>query len=412
MYSQYIYNIKIQQMKFTSILKSIILEQSRVEILLNSLTKPSEDKDGKKIKPKLTKSEFAELVKGDPTTKLNNVNIEDANDKDLEKVKAGKYVQWLIKKYLTVKTERQPGERGYEQEVIAAKNLFMENLYKVTDDLKKFDRFKSRLSDNFKDINKLSVEQLYDAVKEFSLEKTKASKEEKITAAETYEHPGGKVVFRGPTWTIIKITDKSQLGKDAACFYGGNHGSPAKGETTWCTSSPGLDWFNRYINKGPLYVVIPNNWSGKRGEISGLPAERYQFHFPDAQFMDVHDHQIDLIDFLNGKMKELKEYFKPEFAKGLTTSGELLQIDGFKHGVIGKFIALYGLEELFDSLPDTLTQIQIYNKDNNNVVLSIPESITRFKDLHMIMLDNCINYIPESICQLSKLRFLAFTNNK
>jgi hypothetical protein len=30
----------------------------------------------------------------------------------------------------------------------------------------------------------------------------------------------------------------------------------------------------------------------------------------------------------------------------------------------------------------------------------------------MIMLDNCINYIPESICQLSKLRFLAFTNNK
>ncbi len=37
--------------------------------------------------------------------------------------------------------------------------------------------------------------------------------------------------------------DMGQLGKDAACFYGGSYQEPGKGETRWCTSSPGLTWF-------------------------------------------------------------------------------------------------------------------------------------------------------------------------
>jgi hypothetical protein len=44
--------------------------------LFNALTKPSEDKSGAKVKPKLTKKEFIELVKADPTTRLNNIDIE------------------------------------------------------------------------------------------------------------------------------------------------------------------------------------------------------------------------------------------------------------------------------------------------------------------------------------------------
>ena len=158
-------------------------------------------------------------------------------------------------------------------------------------DLAKFDRHKSKIPSDSRDINKLTPQKLYDLVKDFSMEKTKASKEEKKLASTTYEHPGGQVVFRGNKWTVVKIEDKGQLGKDAACFYGGYYLEPSKGETRWCTSAPGLTWFNRYIDKGPLYVVIPNQQGGKVGEKSGLPAERYQFHFPDNQFMDVHDHQ-------------------------------------------------------------------------------------------------------------------------
>ena len=399
-------------MKFTSILKSVILEeQSRFELLFDALTKPSTNKEGKKVKPKLTKQEFMELITADPTTRLNNVDMETADSKELAKVKAGKYVQWLIKNYLTLNTERQPGDYGYENELNSVKGLFIEDIYKVTNSLQKYEKFKGRLPEDMRDINKLTPDTLYDAVKDFSLEKTKASKEEKKEASQTFQHPGGDVAFRGPNWTVVEIKDQGQLGKDAACFYGGHHLEPSKGETRWCTSSPGLNYFDRYIKEGPLYVIIPNNYTGKMGEKSGLPSERYQFHFPSNQFMDVHDHTVDLVGLLNGSMSELKEYFKPEFAKGLTVGGENLVIDSFSTGAIGKFIGLYGLDDLMDSLPSTLKGFQIQNRDKNSIVVNIPESIGRLKNLEMILLDNCVESIPDSICSLPKLRFLALINN-
>ena len=97
-------------MKFTSLLKSIIVEQSRFEVLLNALTKPGEDKEGKKTKPKLSKKEFLNLVLADPTTRLNNVDVETATPEELGKIKAGSYVPWLIKNYLQPKTESSFGD--------------------------------------------------------------------------------------------------------------------------------------------------------------------------------------------------------------------------------------------------------------------------------------------------------------
>jgi hypothetical protein len=398
-------------MKFTSLLKSVILEQSKFEVLFDALTKPSVDKEGKKMKPKLSKEEFFELMQADPTTKLNDVDLLNSSPEELKKVKAGKFTAWIIKNYLTPKTERQPGDRGYEEEVKQAKLTYIEDLSKITNDLMKFVRFKDRIEGE-RDLNKMTPSILYDKVKDFSLEKIKASAEEKKEASKTFEHPGGQVIFRGNEWTVVKITDKNQLGKDAACFYGGYYLEPSKGETRWCTSGPGLTYFERYIKDGPLYVIIQNN-DTKLGQKSQLPATRYQFHFPSNQFMDAADHSIDLVQFLNGPMAELKELFKPEFAKGLTVGGEKLVIDSFSHGAIGKFIALYGLDDLIGNLPDTLTEFQIQNRDskNNDVIINIPEEIGRFKNLHMILLDNCIDSIPEAVCQLPKLRFMALINN-
>ena len=59
-------------MKFTSILKRVILEQSRFELLSDALTKPSKNKEGNKVKPRMSKEEFNQLVQADPTTRLNN----------------------------------------------------------------------------------------------------------------------------------------------------------------------------------------------------------------------------------------------------------------------------------------------------------------------------------------------------
>ena len=390
-------------MKFTSLLKSVILEQSRFEVLFNALTKPSKDKEGIKSKPKLTKQEFIQLVTADPTTRLNNIDVETADSKELEKVKAGKYVQWIIRNYLTPKTERQLGDNGYDKEVKQVKSTFMEDLYKVTDDLKKFDRFKGKLPSEARDINKLTPDLLYDAVKDFDLTLATTTKTERKTAP---VHPGGKLMYDGDNWKVIEIKDKGAVGKEAACFYGGNNQ-----ETRWCTSAPGASWFDRYIKDGPLYVIFnPNDTDVSPS--TGLPKNRYQFHFPSNQFMDKDDRQQDLVQLLNGPMAELKDFFKPEFAKGLTVGGQKLVIDSFSHGAIGKFIALYGLDDLIGNLPDTLEEFQIQNRDNKiNVVVNIPEEIGRFKDLHMILLDNCISSIPESICTLPKLRFLALMNN-
>lgn len=390
-------------MKFTSLLKSLIVEQSRFEILFNALTKPGEDKQGKKTKPKLSKDEFLALVQADPTTRMNNVDIDSARPDDLAKVKAGSYVQWLVKNYLMPKTERQPGDNGYEREVKQVKETFMEDLYKVTDDLKKFERFKGKLPKEMRDINKLTPDSLYDAVKDFDLTLATTTKSERKSAP---VHPGAKLVYDGDNWRVVEIKDKGVVGKEAACFYGGNNQ-----ETRWCTSAPGASWFDRYIKDGPLYVVFnPNDTDVAPG--TGLPKTRYQFHFPSNQFMDKDDRQQDLVQLLNGPMEELKAFFKPEFAKGLTVGGQKLVIDSFSHGAIGKFIALYGLEDLIGSLPDTLEEFQIQNRDSkSSISITIPEEIGRFKNLHMILLDNCIKNIPESICTLPKLRFLALINN-
>ena len=391
-------------MKFTPILKSIILEQSRFEVLYDALTQPSLNKQGEKVKPKLSKKELNALVMADPTTRLNDVDLENMSKEDLNKIKAGKYVQWLIKQYLTLKTEREPGENGYDRELANVKETFMEDLYKVTDDLKKFERFKGKIQGE-KDINKLSVDQLYDAVKDFDLTLASTTKAERKSEE---VHPGSKMVYDGPNWRVIEIEDKGPVGKEAACFYGGNNQ-----ETRWCTSTPGTDqWFNRYIKDGPLYVIYnPNDTD--IAPTTGLPKNRYQFHFPSNQFMDKDDRQQDLVQLLTGPMVELKDFFKPEFAEGLTVGGEKLVIDSFTHGAVGKFIALYGLEDLIGSLPTTLKEFQIQNKDaNNNIIITIPEDIGRFKDLNMIMLDNCVESIPDSVCSLPKLKFLALINNK
>lgn len=383
-------------------MKKVILEQSRFELLFDALTKPSTNKEGKKVKPKLSKEEFIALVNADPTTRTNNVDMVTADSKELSNVKAGKYVQWLIKNYLTPTTERQPGDNGYDKEVKQVKDTFLEDLYKVTEDLTKFERFKNKLPQEMRDINKLNPSALYDAVKDFDLTLATTTKTERKSAP---VHPGAKMLFDGPTWRVIEIEDKGPVGKEAACFYGGQNK-----ETRWCTSAPGLTYFERYIKDGPLYVVFKPGDTDVSPE-TGLPKERYQFHFPSNQFMDKDDRQIDLVQYLNGPMSELKDFFKPEFAKGLTLNGEKLVIDSFSSGAVGKFIGLYGLDDLFDSLPLTLTELQIQNRDKNDVIINIPESINKFKNLNLLLFDNCVERVPKTICELEKLRFLALINN-
>ena len=392
-------------MKFTSLLKSIIVEQSRFEVLMNALTKSGKDKEGNKLRPKLSKKEFVDLVLADPTTRLNNVDIETATPEELGKIKAGSYVPWIVKHYLLPKTETNPGDYTYEKDVKRAKDVFMEDLYKITERLTKFERFKGRLPTEMRDINKLTPDQLYDAVKDFDLTLATTTKAERKSAP---VHPGAKLAYDGENWKVVEIADKGEVGKEAACFYGGNNQ-----ETQWCTSSPGTrQWFDRYIKEGPLYVIFnPNDTDVS--PMTGLPKVRYQFHFPGNQFMDKDDRQQDLIQLLNGPMSELKSFFKPEFAKGIVLGGKELKIESLTSGTVGKFIALYGLEDLMDSLPKSLERILIQNRDSKDPIhVELPEDIGKLQNLTNILTDNItFSKIPDSICNLKNLNFLAITRN-
>lgn len=400
-------------MRFQDLLRRVIVEQSRMDVLADKLTKAEKGK-----KPLLTPEELFALVVADPQTKVvEGVDI-DNFDNDFSVVKkVGPYAQWIIKTYLNQKPlnidEYDPNDKLIKNAIVAMKGQFMEDLYKITADLQKFDRHKGKIPSEFRDINKLTPEKLYDLVKDFSMEKTKASKEEKKIASQTYEHPGGEIVFRGPEWTIAKVEDKGQLGKDAACFYGGNQLEPSKGETRWCTSAPGLSWFDRYIKDGPLYVIIPNTTEGKRGDVSGLPAERYQFHFPSNQFMDVHDRQQDLVQLLNGPMKELKNYFKPEFVKGLSKdakSGKELVID-YPRDASSKYVALYGWDELFKNIDPQTERIDFTNGSREPLNLSFPKELANLKNLQTFYVENGLSKVPDELKDLKNLEFLSLPNN-
>jgi hypothetical protein len=350
------------------------------------------------------------------------MDIDSARPEDMEKVKIGKYTQWILKNYATPNINLEsgitdPNSPAVKQAIKQYQDLFMEDLYKVTGDLMKFERYKNRLPQEYRDINKLTPETLYDQVKDFSLEKTKATADEKKEASKTYSHPGAESVEKFSEWTVVKISDTGQLGKDAACFYGGYYLEPQKGETRWCTSSPGLTWFDRYIKDGPLYVVIPNSptkftGSMEVGEKTGLPALRYQFHFPSNQYMDPADRQIDLVKFLQDSEEGLREYFKPQFMMGLSqNNGEKVSVN-YPGDSASKFIALYGFEEFFDTLPENIKRLEFTHKGGGQAFnLNLPERIGDFKQLSALHLVGCVSKIPDSICNLKELKFLSLPDN-
>lgn len=408
-------------MKFTSILRNLIVEASRLEVLKDKFVKDPK-KRGKNLSPEELEKEnkkipldvFYELINTDPTSRLNNVDVFNATEDDLAKVKVGSYVTWLIGQYLNVPTERSPNEQGYQNELKQMRERFMEDLYKLPDEIRKFERFKGKLPVEKRNINNLTVAELEDLMAPYKLEKTKGTSEDKELAKSSYEYPGSEVVFRGKDWSVVKISDCGKLGKDAACFFGGYNLKASEGETNWCTSAPGLSYFeNTYCPQGPLYVILPNS-DTEYGKKTGLPANRYQFHFPSNQFKDKHDRELpSVVDALNGNMKELKPFFKKEFAKGLTKgSGKEMTINDFSHGALGKFIRLYGFEEIFNSLPDTLEDFTIQVPQGVKVDFKLPSTIGKFKNLKNLMLTNFLDEVPEEICQLKNLRFLTVARNE
>ena len=76
-----------------------------------------------------------------------------------------------------------------------------------------------------------------------------------------------------------------------------------------------------------------------------------------------------------------------------------------------KFIALYGFDEFFATLPESLKRLTFKNTSKDNLSLNIPNDIGRFKELTAINFVSCVASLPDSICQLQNLQYLSLVNN-
>ena len=399
-------------MKLTKTLRGLIVENSKSEVLYNKYAKPNP----KKNKKGMDFEAFKQIVLADPTTRIpSDFDVEEFSTDNLAGLKVGKYSDWMLRTFLNPDlSEEEVDLREYQR-------LFLEDLNRYKELLTKFEKYKGSLAvSEKKDINKVtSFEELSalpikvgDDTVELELYRGKKAKKEKGTEGQTnFKFPGSEILFEGPNYTLVRISDTGELGGKAGAFFGGYH-NVDKGETNWCTSTEGSSYSNSYRKDGPLYVILANDSKGEVGSVTGLPQERYQFHFPSNQFKNRQNRDIGVVEALNGKLSELKEFFKPEFAKGLVTGGGKRVEINYPSSAAGKFIALYGFDELFESLPGDINQLLINNKSNETIALEVPSSIGRFKNLQAILFQNIVKEIPSEVGELKDLNFLSLPDNK
>ena len=437
-------------MKITSLLSNLITEQSRFQVLYDKMVKPAPSREGDVRKPKglMDFETLKALILADPTTIVpQGEDIDSLTLNKMDGVKVGKFAQWILKTYL----DKNPSQMQlpddvdmnsslYKSSIQEYRRQFMEDLTHLRMLLTKYDKFKTNIVKvEDKDINKIkSVEQLSkvpvklsftikdgqgrvvekgDEVLElevYPIEGKKRIKKDDSQEVNTkFDVPGSEILKVGSEYTLIRIADKGPLGSEAASYFGGYDGGLEKGESNWCTAARGSSYSNSYRKDGPLYIIIANDAKGKVGKVTGLPEERYQVHFPSNQFRyrNQQGGNFPVVEFFNGKFSDLKDALKHEFAKGLVQKGgDKVEIN-YPESSSGTFIALYGFDELFNTLPVTIKHLLINNKSKDKIALDVPESISRFQHLDALLLQNIVKTIPDSIGDIKNLNFLSLPDN-
>lgn len=382
------------------------------------------------------------LILMDPFTRFRGdvEEIKKMKPKEFEEaIKVGKYSKWIVKTYAKElptlakeKLDDRASEKDIQDETKELRRQFLEDSDAVKTLLDKYDKFKSVIKDlenrninNIKSLEQLAsipvlassegdvVELQYYRGKQKAKAKDTTKKGGDVQAKFVY--PGSTILRVGKNYTLIKIENPGVLQGRAASYFGGYH-SLDRGETNWCTSPENSQRCQTYLQDGPLYIFMANDDKGKVGELTGLPQERYQWHFPgtgSAQFKDRANRDMNPVEFLRGPASDFYDIFKTEFAKGLTHSdSKKLVIDTFSRGTMGTYVALYGLDDLFESLPADLEDITISQSGNQPIMIRIPDSITRFQNLSSLILDNSISEVNPAICELKNLTVLGLEDNK
>jgi len=392
------------KMNLNSLLENIIIEDSRYEVLMATYAEPK--KKGKKAR--MGKDQLRLIMLADPTSKF----TEDADVDDGEINKVGAYTTWILKQYLTLSAQvsadgvEYSNDKGsqFQKALIEKTRLFNEDLYKVTENLKIYHYVKKLGKfDDEKDIGKIkSFVELDDIVIKYDIDEDQIDK----TKAERVRDDVD-VVYEDETWVVyIPKTE------EASCHYGTN--------TSWCTAARGGNNYYDYYtkkdssggyqsdNKGPLYMIMHKE--DMQNDVKRGPARHVQFHFESNQYKDSNDREIELGKFLN-ESPALKEFFRTMFKKFLkTTSSDVVSVN-YPNDTTSKYIAIYGFEDFFTSLPDTLKMIDISGPRNSTVGFKLPD-MSRFKQLETLHIESFLSELPESIGELTNLEVFATPNSK
>ncbi len=198
----------------------------------------------------IEKPKFLKIVNSDPTSKPN---------------KLGVYCKWLLNLYLSG-------------------NLKFEDLYKATEYLKTFHRFKHTLPIEQRNIN--NIKKLSDLAKIIDVFHTLPP--DLLSKSENFSKAFNNSFEKYDLYIPDTYEQSRDLGRG----------------TKWCTaadSEEGEEIFEEYNNTGILYILISKT----------DPKEKYQFHFEELQFMDRYDSEINLINFLELN-RDIEKYFKQQ----------------------------------------------------------------------------------------------------
>ena len=207
--------------------------------------------DVRKNYPKISETDFREIVELDPTYKGND--------------SVGKYTKWLLNLY------------NKKRFVLKEKKNHIKDL------LLQFEYKKKALKN--RDIGYYkTLEQLEETLSNTQVELSKRQKLRQVTKQKHNINPEEEIITEYEDEDWIMQIPKTYA---ASCKLGE--------ETNWCTASKSNEWyFDHYKEKGDLHILTNKHNS----------EEKYQFHFESCQFMDKNDKSIDLKKILNKRIKK------------------------------------------------------------------------------------------------------------
>lgn len=257
-------------------------------------------------------TEFAKQFPKMPEEKLRKLLALDPTYKGGEQV--GKYGNWIIRLfYNNLKNSemmqqyrdfytKNNGINPKTGKVIEKPELLpatpWEDADKLPNLLKQYDMLKNKIKKPITDFK--SIPDLYQAIDAFTNEGVPQDKKamERYYIFKNAEKKGLKIIYNDKDW-IIGIPETFESSK----MFGD--------VTNWCTTAHNGAYYDRYLREyGGQYYILLDKETG----------ELFQFHFESNQFMNEHDHRIDMYNFTREepKISEFLNSYKNKMNKNIS----------------------------------------------------------------------------------------------